>query len=209
MRREHGNMTMDPDEDEIYKFLGVEQADEIKTKIVFERIKEEVTKSVRMLVNTELNDANLISTINAKVIPVAAYSVNVCKFNNGDLNQLDQVIKKELRVKNMLGRQASDQRLYLKGAEGGRGLKSVRDVYKETSLRVAFYMSKSMSHWIKAAWRGEQLNEENAIIAECLTIMKEVGVRMRFEGGNIRPDDELAKAEWKPTWEKVKSILAS
>ena len=87
--------TMDPDENEIYKFLVAEQADGVKIKIVFERIKEEVTKRViRMLVNTELNDANLISAINAKVIPVAAYPINVCKFNNGELKQLYQVIRK-------------------------------------------------------------------------------------------------------------------
>ena len=67
---------MDPDENEIYKFLGGER---IKEE-VFERIKEEVTKKVSMLVNTEMNDANLISAINAKVIPVAAYPINVCKF---------------------------------------------------------------------------------------------------------------------------------
>ena len=41
--------TIDPDGNEIYMFLGVEQADVIKTKIVFERIMEEVTKRVRML----------------------------------------------------------------------------------------------------------------------------------------------------------------
>ena len=32
-----------------------------------------------MLVNIELNDKNL-AAINVKVIPVAAYSMNVCKF---------------------------------------------------------------------------------------------------------------------------------
>ena len=31
--------TMSPDENEIYKFLGIEQADGIKTKRVFERVK--------------------------------------------------------------------------------------------------------------------------------------------------------------------------
>ena len=36
--------TMDPDENEIYKFLGIEQADGIKTKKVFERVKGEVNK---------------------------------------------------------------------------------------------------------------------------------------------------------------------
>ena len=52
--------------------------------------------------------------INAKVIPVATYPMNVCKFTSGELNELDQVIKRELRSKKMLGKQASDERLYLK-----------------------------------------------------------------------------------------------
>ncbi len=82
-----------------------------------------------------------------KVIPVAAYAMNVCKFNMGELKELDQVIKRELRQKNMLGRQASDERLYLKREKGGRGLKSLRDTYKETRLRVACYMAKSPNRW--------------------------------------------------------------
>ena len=97
---EHGNMvrgeglpllhkqmeTMDHDENEIYKFLGVEQADGIKIKVVFERFKSEVEKRVKMLVNTEHNGTNLISAINVKVIPVVAYSMNVFKFIKGELN---------------------------------------------------------------------------------------------------------------------------
>ena len=41
--------TMNPDENDIYKFLGIEQADGIKTKNVYERVKEEVIKRVKML----------------------------------------------------------------------------------------------------------------------------------------------------------------
>ena len=89
--------SMDPDKNEIYKFLGIEQADGIKTKRVYEPVKHEVTKRVRMLINTELNDIKLVRAINAKVIPVAAYLMNVCKFSNGELNELDQVIKWEMR----------------------------------------------------------------------------------------------------------------
>ena len=94
--------TIDPDENEIYKFLGVEQADGIKTRVVFESVKSEVENRVKMLVNTELNDTNLISAINVKVIPAAAYSMNVCKFSKGELNELDQIVKRELRSKQML-----------------------------------------------------------------------------------------------------------
>ena len=83
----------------------------IRTKTVFDRVKEEVSKRVKMIANTELNDANLIKAINMKVIPVAAYAMNICRFNVGELKELDQTIKRELRGKNMLGKCASDKRL--------------------------------------------------------------------------------------------------
>ena len=101
--------TIDPDENETYKFLGMEQTDGIKTKKVFEQVKGKVNKRVKMLSNTELNDVNLVSAINIKVIPVAVYPMNVCKFTDGELKELDQVKKRELRSKHMLGKQSSDE----------------------------------------------------------------------------------------------------
>ena len=83
---------MAPDETEIYKFLGIEQGDRIKTKKVFERVKGEVNKRVKIMTNTELNDVNLVRPINTKVIPVAAYPMKVCKFNGGELKELEQEI---------------------------------------------------------------------------------------------------------------------
>ena len=98
--------TLDPDQEEMYKFLGVEQADGIKTKQVYERIKEEMTKRLKMLMKSELNDENLIQAIISKVIPVAAYPMNVCKMTKGELNKLDQIVKRKLRKNSMLGKQA-------------------------------------------------------------------------------------------------------
>ena len=139
---------LNPDQEEMYKFLGVEQADGIRTKQVYERVKEEMTKRLKLLMKSELNDENLIQVINSKVIPVAAYPMNVCKMTKGELNELDQIIKRELRKSNMLGKQASDEQLYLKRDQGGRGLKSMRDVYAETRTSVACYMCKSNNKWI-------------------------------------------------------------
>ena len=48
---------------------------------------------------------NSIPSIDIKVTPVAAYPINVCKFTDRELKELDQVIKHELRSKNMLGKQ--------------------------------------------------------------------------------------------------------
>lgn len=57
-----------------------------------------------MLMNTELNDANLVDAISDKIIPVAANSIipvaamKVCKFSKGEL-----IVIRELRSKQMLG----------------------------------------------------------------------------------------------------------
>ena len=107
-----------------------------------------------MLNNTKLNDSNLVHAINTKVIPVAAYPMNACKFNGGELKELDQVIKRELRSKNILGKQSSDERLYLRREDAGRAIKSLKDIYKETRLRVACYMVCSENKWIRGRSRN-------------------------------------------------------
>ena len=172
---------IDPDENEVYKFLGIEQADGIKTKKDFELVQGEVNKRVKILTSTELNNVNLVRAINKKLIPVAAYPMNVCKFTDGELKELDQVIKRELRSKNMLGKQSSNDRLYLIREDGGKGIKSLRDIYKETRLRVACYLTCLENKWIKAAWRRENIKEENSIVEEAMKTMGDVEVEIQFE----------------------------
>ena len=101
-----------------------------------------------------------------KVIPVAAYAMNICRFNTGEMKELDETIKRELWGKNMLWNQASNERLYLKREKGRRRLKLLRDMYKETRLCVACYMAKSTRRRIEAAWRRDTIKEENTIVVE-------------------------------------------
>ena len=171
---------------------------------MFERVKNEVKKRTKMLLETELNDANLIRAINEKVIPVVVYPMNVCQFNKGELMEFDQVVKRELRSKNMLGRQGSDERLYLKREDGDRGLKSMRDVHKETRLRVTCYMAKSTNEWIKVTWKRETLKNKNSMIDEVVAMMAQLGADIQFEDNAVKLGGEQIDTEWKPTWKKVK-----
>ena len=179
----------------------------MKTKEVYNRVKEEINRRLQMLTKTELNDKNLIKAINTKVIPVVAYPMNVCKFSKAELNELDLVEKRELRKCNMLGRQSSDERLYLKRDAGGRGLKSLRDVFVETRLRVACYMVKSGNKWIKAAWKRELLNETNSIKDKAITSMHAMGMVLNFEEDCILLDGERIEKDWKLTWRGIKARL--
>ena len=81
----------------------------------------------------------MVRSVNTRVIPVAAYSMNICKFTDGELKELDHIIKED----------------------GGRRIKSLRDIYKETRLRVACYMTCLQNKWIKFAWRRDQGGEFN------------------------------------------------
>ena len=138
---------------------------------------------MNIITRTELNDKNLVKAINTKVTPVAAYPMNVCKF---EFTELDQVIKRDLRKNNMLGRQASDERLYMKRKDGGRGLKSLKEVYEEARLRVGCYMFVSNNRWIKEAWKQEARKMSNAIKDEIILTMQTKGKTIQFEGEDIK-----------------------
>ena len=86
---------MDLDENEIYNFLGADQADGIKVKEVHNRVKEEIIIEMTIAARTELNDKILVKAIHAKVISVAAHPMNVCNFTKSELTELEQVIKRD------------------------------------------------------------------------------------------------------------------
>ena len=133
--------------------------------------------------------------------------MNVCKFTKAELNELDLAVKRKLRKCNMLGGQSSDERLYLKRDAGGRGLKSLQDVFVETRLRVICYMAKSSNKWIKAAWKRELLKETNSIKDKAITSMHAVGTVIDFEEDCIFLDGERIEKDWRSTWRAIKASL--
>ena len=100
--------TLDPEQNENYKFLGCEQAEQIDTDAVYEKVKAEMAKRMKALTSTELYERNLIKAINTRVVPVASYVMNVCDFNQKQIDNLDKLIKKALHDKGVHGRQASE-----------------------------------------------------------------------------------------------------
>ena len=80
---------IDPGKYVIYKFLGVEQVDGIKKKEVCDRVREEISRRINIIIRTELHDKDLVKAINTKVIPVATYPMSVCKFTQSELTELE------------------------------------------------------------------------------------------------------------------------
>ena len=198
---------LDPNQNEHYKFLGCEQSEQIDSEAVHERVRTEMEKRMKTLTTTELYERNLIKAINTRVIPVASYVMNVCDFNKKQLDDFDKLIKKELRDKGMHGKQASDERLYLKCQDGGRGLKSMKDVYEDTKARVACYMAHQSSCFIKVAWENEVRKEDKSLCRDANDILTRYNVNLSVCEDGVYEDGKPIVGTWRDVWTKIKSQL--
>ena len=131
-----------------------------------ERVQKELKKRTEQLVKMHLNYRNLMKAINCRVLPVAGYKMNVCMLTKGELDELDKIVKTALRNEGFHGRQArlaSDERLYTNREDGGRGLRSFKEIYKEMKVRVACYMATATNECLEAAWKNEYMKEQTSI----------------------------------------------
>ena len=189
----------------MYKFLGCEQGEKIDVKRVMQRVKKEIAKILEQPVGMNLTDENLV---NCRVVPVARYIMNVCNLRKGDIEELDMIVKTALRKEAFHEKQASDERLYAKREDGGSGLKSFKEVYDETKVRLACYMATSNNEWIKVSWRNEYLKEQTSLKREAEEAMQRVNMnaQVEFNFGDIKIGNE-GYVDWKAALGKLKNII--
>ena len=108
-----------------------------------QRVKKKIGKILEQLIDVNLNDENLVNATNSRVVLVAGYVMNVFNLGKGEIEELDKIVKTTLRKQDFHGKQASDERLYGRREDGGRGLRSFMEVYYGTKVRVACCMATS------------------------------------------------------------------
>ena len=95
----------------------------------------------------------------------------------------------------------------MKRKDRGRGLKSLREIYEETRLRVGFCMLVSDNRWIKEAWKQEARKERNSIKDEIILTMQTKGKTIQFEGEDVKLEGKILDREYKPIWKQVKKYF--
>ena len=122
--------------------------------------------------------------------------MNVCKFNAGELKELDQVIKRKLRAANILGNQASDEGLSKKRRR--RAWTKVVDRCLQGSETTC-----CMLHWLLNKDVDQICMETRNTIGRernCdIRTMEEVGIRIKFEDNAILIEGEQSQGGKKPT----------
>ena len=89
------------EQEEVYKYLGINESNGIKHATMKEKIRKECYRRVRAILKTELNSANRIEAINTLAIPVVTYSLNIINWTLPDIRKIDTKIRKLLTVNRM------------------------------------------------------------------------------------------------------------
>ena len=197
--------TLNPEKNEYYKFLGCEQAAGIDRMTVVDRIKKAMKDRIDKLWKYQLYDKNLMKAINTMVIPIATYPMNVMKISRGDLVEMESIIKRELRSRNMHGRLGSDERMYLPRELGGRGMRSIVDAYEQTKIRISCYLAMSQNDVLQEVWKRECEKEFISVKREAADAMRSIGIELKFEDNRVHMDGKLIDGSWKQVWKILKN----
>ena len=144
----------------LYKFLGVDEAEQQENKVVLKKAETEVIRRVSVILDTPMSDHNKISAINIFALPVLTYFMPVIYFSQEDLNEIDLKIKHLLTERGAWHPQHLNTLLYPARSLGGRGLKQISTAYKETKIKAAIRLATSDDSKLQAVRQFQVIKEK-------------------------------------------------
>ena len=110
-----------------YKYLGILEADGIKHEEMKDQETKEYVRRLRTILKSKINGGNIISAINARGASIIRYGAGIIGWTKAELQALDRKTRKMLTIYRAHHPKADIDRMYLRRAEGGRGLIGVED----------------------------------------------------------------------------------
>ena len=128
------------DEGETYKYLGIEETNQIDHQKMRKMHKEGYVKVLKMILKTKLTPKNKILAINQIAIPKIQYSFGIIDWPQHEINSIDISTRKLLCQYKAFYKDQSHARLYIPRAKGGMGLIEIDATYKATITSLAQYI---------------------------------------------------------------------
>ena len=129
-----------------------------------DKVGKEYKRQVRKILETKLNDGNIIKAINTWAIPILSYSAAFLNWTISDLQEMDKRTRKLMTMHNALHPRSTIDRLYIPRSEGGRGLLSVEDSVNLAKLGLQGYVTMSEEGLISAVKAADEATEWEATI---------------------------------------------
>jgi hypothetical protein len=96
-----------------------------------------------MILKSELNAMNKITSIGVLAVPVLRYSFGIINWRLEEIKQIDRKTRKILTMCKMYHPKADTERLYIKRKEEGRGLVQVEAAYKTEIITITEYLKST------------------------------------------------------------------
>ena len=148
------NIELDPNttikelnQHETYKYLGIAENTGVSHAKMKATIKKEYNRRVRMILRSQLNSRNIFMAINSLAVPVVMYSFSVVNWTKAELKRFDTKTRKLLSCNRAHHPKADVDRIYIKRAEGGRGLLQIEMMEKISTVGLQKYLM-STNDWM-------------------------------------------------------------
>ena len=96
-----------------YKYPGILQADQIRHTEMKEKVKIECSRKVRMVLEANLNDGNIIKGINTWAVSLLRCPAAFIDWNGAELTQLNRRTRKLITIHNPLHPKSNVDHLYI------------------------------------------------------------------------------------------------
>ena len=130
-------------EDEDYKYLGLWESDQFKSRKIKTKIVDKYYRRLRKVLKSKLNGGNVIKAINTWAVSTIRYSAGILSWSKEEVKAIDRKTRKIMTMYGGHHPRADVDRLYVKRTEGGRGLKSVEETIMEEEQSLWQYMKRS------------------------------------------------------------------
>ena len=154
-----GNIMKCVEEGSGYKYLGNLEADGIKHNEMKDKISKEYVRRLRTILKSKLNGGNIISAITSRAVTIIRYGAGIIEWTNAELQALDRKTRKMLTMHGAHHPKSDVDRMYLKRAEGGRGLIGVEDCLRREIDSLEKYIRNSREELLIA------VNRKDAFVA--------------------------------------------
>ena len=132
--------------------------------IIMIKVGKEYKRRVRKILETKLNDGNIIKAINTWAIPMLRHSASFLDWTISELQEMDRRTRKLMAMHNVLHPRSNVDRLYIPRSEGRRGLLSVEFTVNLAKLGLQGYVKMSDERLISAARGADEVTDWEAAI---------------------------------------------
>lgn len=165
-----GSTIKNLDQNDVYKYLGVDENDDIDHKGMKSKITQEYYRRVRMVLRSKLNSKNKIIAINTLAVPVPTYSFGIVNWRKDEINKMDRKTRKLLTMHGLHHPKADVERIYIKRSNGGRGLIELESAYNIAIVGLSDYIKQGSDKFMKMVKK----HEDNKPKCNSVTIIADV-----------------------------------